>query len=362
MNERTLMKRELELLRFIETHLQHDQGVVLLVVVQSSGSSPGRQGFKMAVAENGTLFGSIGGGLMEVNLVETAKEFLALTDEEALKKFGHTSIFGREQIHRKNSPYSSGMICSGNQRILFVKIRPSEIDRINSFLLSLAKSTKAIFEITDRGLWIVTREMKNFDDYQGSEDWNGLREDFFEKYWTAVEGQFLYTTTFNDWGYAEKIGYKNLLFIIGGGHCALALSELMSKMDFHITVFDDRPNLNTLEKNKFANRVEIIESYEKIGELIDSNRNTYVVVMTLGYKFDEIVIRQLFDKKFKYFGVLGSRSKMKTLLRTLEKDGFDEKRLAKIHTPIGLPINSHTPEEIAVSIAAEIIAVKNSKK
>ncbi len=141
----------------------------------------------------------------------------------------------------------------------------------------------------------------------------------------------------------------------------MALSELMSKMDFQITVFDDRPNLNTLEKNKFAHGVEIIESYEQIGELIHSNKNTYVVVMTLGYKFDEIVIRQLFDKKFKYFGALGSKAKMKTLIRKLEKEGFDKTRLAKIHTPIGLPINSHTPEEIAVSIAAEIIAVKNAK-
>ncbi|NJM53703.1 MAG: XdhC/CoxF family protein, partial [Blastocatellia bacterium] len=105
---------------------------------------------------------------------------------------------------------------------------------------------------------------------------------------------------------------------------------------------------------------EIIESYEKISEFIQSDSNTYVVVMTLGYKFDEIVIRKLFDKKFRYFGVLGSKAKMKTLLRNLEEEGFDKEKLAKIHTPIGLPINSHTPEEIAVSIAAEIIAVKNS--
>ena len=143
------------------------------------------------------------------------------------------------------------------------------------------------------------------------------------------------------------------------GNCALALSELMSKLDFHLTVFDDRPDLNTLQKNEFAHRIEIIESYEKIGELIDSDRAAYVVVMTLGYKFDEIVIRQLFDKDFKYFGVLGSKAKMKTLLKSLEKDGFDKKRLANIHTPIGIKINSRTPEEIAVSIAAEIIAVKN---
>ena len=84
--------------------------------------------------------------------------------------------------------------------------------------------------------------------------------------------------------------------------------------------------------------------------------------MTLGYKTDEVVIRKLLDKKFKYFGALGSKAKMRILLRDLEKEGLPKEKLAAIHTPIGLPINSQTPEEIAVSIAAEIIAVKNSAK
>ena len=354
------MNKELEILRFIELHLEKNQKVILLVVIQSSGSSPGRQGFKMVVAEDGRLLGSIGGGVMEVNLVETAKEFLTMTDEEAMKKFGHSLSFGMFQEHRKNSPNSSGMICSGNQRVNFLKIKPSDLERISYFSNSLAKCYKGIFELTDRGLIVVTPEMENLEEYYLDEDLAILKDNFFDKYWAAIEGQFIFASTFNDWGYSEKLGFKNQLFIIGGGHCALALSELMSKMDFHITVFDDRPNLNTLEKNKFANRVEIIESYEKIGELIDSDESIYVVVMTLGYKFDEIVIRQLFDKDFKYFGVLGSKAKMKILLKSLEKEGFDKQRLAKIRTPIGLPINSHTPEEIAVSIAAEIISVKNS--
>ena len=79
--------KDLGLWEFIEAYLKQGQKVALLVVVHSFGSSPGRPGFKMAVAENGTLFGSIGGGLMEINLVETAKEFLASPDKEAIEKF-----------------------------------------------------------------------------------------------------------------------------------------------------------------------------------------------------------------------------------------------------------------------------------
>ena len=131
-------------------------------------------------------------------------------------------------------------------------------------------------------------------------------------------------------------------------------------MDFYTRIFDDRPELNTIEKNRFVDEIRIIDNYEAIAEFIPSSKQTYVVVMTLGYKSDEVVIRKLLDKEFRYFGVLGSKAKMKTLLNELKKEGYSADKLVQIHTPIGLPINSRTPEEIAVSIAAEIIAVKNA--
>jgi xanthine dehydrogenase accessory factor len=324
------MNKELQLLQFIETHLRGSERVVLMVVVESSGSSPGRQGFRMAVSEAGEMFGSIGGGVMEVSLAE-----LANVKSKKVKGKSENCII--EQIHQKNSPDSSGMICSGKQSVIFFQLDQTHLLKVKKIIESVKNNTSDFIEITENSLQVIeTTEFNSNYSFKKTSDTSFI--------------------------YQEKIGSQNQLFIVGGGHCALALSELMSKMDFHLTVFDDRPNLNTLEKNEFAHRVEIIESYEKIGELIDSGANTYVVVMTLGYKFDEIVIRQLFDKDFKYFGVLGSKSKMKTLLKTLEKDGFDRQRLEKIHTPIGLPINSHTPEEIAVSIAAQIISFKNSPK
>lgn len=319
----SFVNKELEILQFIETHLKQNQRVVLMIVAESSGSSPGRVGFKMIVAEDGELCGSIGGGVMEVSLVELA---------QGKSKKAKGKII--EQIHRKNVPNSSGMICSGRQTIVVKELLKDNLPTIEKIINCLERQISAYFELTENSFQAIESK--------------GFKQNYsFQK---IGEASFIYR---------EKIGYKQNLYIIGGGHCALALSEIMSKMDFQITVFDDRPNLNTLEKNKFAQRLEIIESYEKIGEFIESDDNAFVVVMTLGYKFDEIVIRQLFGKDFKYFGVLGSKAKMKTLLKSLETEGFDKKRLAKIRTPIGLQINSHTPEEIAVSIAAEIIQVKN---
>ncbi len=300
---------------------------MLLVVAMSSGSSPGRAGYKMAVTADGELCGSIGGGVMEVRLVEQAK-----AKSKKVKGKSRSDIV--EQVHRKDALNASGMICSGRQMVVVRQLTTGDAETVNSIIVALKSRMTAALTITPSDFKIEPTKA-------------GTSNIAFEK------------LSKNDFTYTEKLGPKNELFIVGGGHCALALSELLSRMDFRISIFDDRPDLNTLEKNLFADEITIIEGYEQIGELIPSGENTYVVVMTLGYRSDETVIRSLFDKDFKYFGVLGSKAKMKTLLTALEKDGFSKERLTSIHTPIGIPINSRTPEEIAVSIAAEVIAVKN---
>ncbi|HEY8563626.1 MAG TPA: XdhC family protein [Pyrinomonadaceae bacterium] len=324
------MNKELELWNFAVSKLTRNEPVVLMVVAASAGSSPGRQGFKMIVSEN-DLRGSVGGGVMEVRLVERAR--LQITDHKL-----QTGAKIVEQVHRKNAPQSSGMICSGRQTVIFFQLNPPHLSDVEKIIRALEN---------DRFCRLIISDFR-FQVSDSPPEGGNQNEDFrFER---TGEGAFIYE---------ENLGFRSKLFIVGGGHCALALSEIMSRLDFRIALFDDRADLNTLAKNEFAHEKTVVESYEKIGDFIPPGANVYVVVMTLGYRFDEIVIRKLFDKDFKYFGVLGSAAKMKTLLKTLEKEGFDKNRLNKIRTPVGLKINSRTPEEIAVSIAAEIIAVKN---
>ncbi len=162
-----------------------------------------------------------------------------------------------------------------------------------------------------------------------------------------------------DWRYREKLGYKNQLAIIGGGHCALALSELMSRMDFYVRVFDDRPDLHTMVQNQAAHETIVVTDYSELAARIPAGRHQYVVVMTMGYRTDDLVIRTLLGTEFAYVGVLGSKTKVATLLAAYRAEGLDDAWLKRMHAPIGLAINSQTPEEIAVSIAAEIIRVKN---
>jgi len=320
------VNKELKLWQFAARKLNRNESVMLLVVADSSGSSPGRQGYKMAVAGD-EMCGSVGGGIMEVRLVELAKVKSKWAKDKKI-----SSIV--EQVHQKSSANSSGMVCSGSQTVVFYKLNQQNLTTIRKTISALANHQSVSLLISDSTFQIRENQSDELD----------------FRFRRLSETEFFYE---------EKLDCKNKLFIVGGGHCSLALSEIMSKMDFYITLFDDRPNLNTLAKNEFVHAKQIVESYEKIDEFIPSGANHFVVVMTLGYKTDEIVIRRLLDKNFKYFGVLGSRAKMATLLKNLKKEGLPEEKLNEIHTPIGLPINSRTPEEIAVSIAAEIIAVKN---
>jgi xanthine dehydrogenase accessory factor len=327
------VRKEPQLWQFIADRLKLGQRVMLLVVATSSGSSPGRPGYKMAVAEDGELVGSIGGGVMEVNLVEHSRQTLARSSQGDDRLT--SSIV--EKVHRKNVPNSSGMICSGKQTIIFKLLEPKNLDAVTAAMTGIETRDGSYVQITPEAIHI--------------EPANAGSQNFDIEFDRRSDSEF---------EYHERLGAKNELYIVGGGHCALALSEMMSKMDFFIHLYDDRPQLNTILQNEFADTITVMDSYERIAEYIDSDSRGYLVVMTLGYKTDATVIRNLIDKDFKYFGVLGSEAKMAALFRELTAEGFSRDRLNTIRTPIGLRINSHSPEEIAVSIAAEIIAIKNA--
>ncbi|MBK9215399.1 MAG: XdhC family protein [Chloracidobacterium sp.] len=314
------MSNESELWTFIATRLDRGEHAALLVVTESNGSSPGRAGYKMAVAADGEMIGTIGGGVMEVSLVERAR-----TARE-------TEIV--ERIHRRDVVNSSGMICSGRQTVLIKPLSPNDLDTVRDILGSL-EGGESVLTITRTEISVCKADAS-------------FPAITFEQ---GADAEF---------AYHERIASGPDLYIVGGGHCSLALSEVAARLGFRVHIFDDRPDLSTLAKNEFAHEVTTIVGYEHIGKYIPSGRAAYVVAMTLGYASDAVVIRQLIDHDVRYFGVLGSKAKIATMMKELSSEGLDTSKLDAIRTPIGLPINSRTPEEIAISIAAEIIAVKNT--
>jgi xanthine dehydrogenase accessory factor len=280
----------------------------------------------MAVNAAGETAGSIGGGIMEHKFIEMAKDKLKApeTDESNLRK----------QIHNKSAPaHQSGMICSGEQTIWLYRIPVSAANTIHQIIASLEQNQNGTLQLSPAGLQFST---------------------------AIPEVDFYFSMTSEaEWLYQEKTGYKNHLHVIGAGHCALALCRLMQSMDFYIHLYDDRSNLKTFLENEYAHEKKIIADYTELGELIADGYHQYIVVMTVGYRTDDVVVRTLWKKQFRYFGLLGSKSKIEKMFTDYEAEGVPATLLQPIHAPVGLAIHSQTPEEIAVSIAAEIIYEKN---
>ena len=314
--------RSLDVWEFIHDKLSANTNVILMYVLESEGSSPGRKGFKMAVAADGDLCGTIGGGIMEHKLAEKARALLRsdIKGVELIKQF-------HDKIHNKDQ---SGMICSGSQLNVLIPLHQS-------------KNKETIKKIID------TRNKKQTKTIQLSP--SGIE---------IIDGPFtgLEYKTENEWRYTESTAQQPVIHIIGGGHVGLALSELMHFLGFYIKLYDDRSELNTIEQNSFANEKHFID-YNTIDEKIDSSDKDFAVVMTVGYRTDKIVLKKLLDKKFFYIGLLGSEKKNKKLFEELKAEGAGDDKLNKVFRPVGINIFSKTSKEIAVSIAAQIIFEKN---
>ena len=319
------MHKQLHTWQLIHHSLQHNIAVMLLYVLESKGSSPGRQGFMMVVNANGEMSGSLGGGIMEHKFVELAKSKL---------KEAASEISIHHQIHDKSvAKNQSGMICSGEQTIFLYTIKKEETSAIENIISALQQNKNASLHLSPNGVAFSENILK-------------------KNYELQIKGD-------DGFSYTEKLGYKNILYIIGGGHCSLALSQLMSNMDFYIHLFDHRDELNTMEQNQFVHEKKVLNDFTELSSFIQSSPNSFVVIMTFGYRTDADALKTLAGKDFAYLGVLGSKNKIKKMFEQFIEEGVDKKWLDKIYAPIGIQIKSQTPEEIAVSIAAEIIRAKN---
>jgi len=267
---------------------------------------------------------------MEHKLVEMAKGKLQAT---SLK---HQAATLKKQVHKKDVAVDqSGMICSGEQTIFMYQAGNKDLSAIDQIIQTLQLNQQGTLILSSAGVDFTTSlSKKNFEFTRQSEQ---------------------------NWTYREKIGLSDHLHIIGGGHCSLALSQLMKKLNFFIHIYENREHLHTMLINDAAHDKKIVSDYRELSSLIDDGEQQYVVVMTFGYRTDAEVLRALSGKKFRYIGVLGSKNKISTMLNDLKNNGMSEAFLSSLHAPVGLQIKSETPEEIAVSIAGEIIKERNGK-
>jgi len=157
--------------------------------------------------------------------------------------------------------------------------------------------------------------------------------------------------------YIEVVEAKAVFVVVGGGHVGRAVAKLADFLDFHVAVIDDREDFADPELIPEADEV-ICDDFEVALRQYPIDGNTSVVLVTRGHKQDELSLRCCLGRGAGYLGMIGSKRRTATVLEHLLEEGFPAEELEKIRTPIGLDIGAETPEEIAVSILAEVIALR----
>lgn len=237
----------------------------LATVTAVKGSSPGKEQFKMLVRQDGEIFGSIGGGAVESEVIEKAREIMI---SEKAEEFDFNLV--------EKGPNASGMLCGG---VVSIFIEP-----------------------------IVSY-------------------------------------------YA---------YIFGGGHIGLHLNKILTMIGFSTIIIDDREEFSN--KERYPNALKTIAgNYTSTMENIKLKQPCYIIITTRGHSFDEEILNWAVKQDAKYIGMIGSRTKVTTIFNRLKEIGVAQEILDKVHSPIGLKIGALTAEEIAVSIAAEIISIKRQK-
>ncbi len=161
--------------------------------------------------------------------------------------------------------------------------------------------------------------------------------------------------------YIEPISPSPRVFIFGGGHISLYVSKMSAMVGFQVVVVDDRPQF--ANKDRFPEAQEVIaEEFPLAFSRLKVNRSSYLVIVTRGHAYDQEVLEWALGTDARYIGMIGSRKKIQSVYQNLEKKGIPPEKFLRVHSPIGLKIGALTPEEIAVSIVAEMIQERRREK
>jgi xanthine dehydrogenase accessory factor len=317
--------KESTLWKFILDKLTAGCNVGLMLVAESSDSTPGRRGFKMALASDGTQYGTIGGGIMEYNLLKSVTKRLNETNPIAEVHY--------LQHSRDTEEEKSGLICGGRQTVVIKYLDKSDIDAVSKIADN--------FSANKNGLLKITNDSFSFEEVSRQEEKPNFK---FQN--------------FSNWELTEDIGFPKTVYVVGSGHVGVAVCRVFAGLGFRTVVFDHRKDIFSKVENNYADE-KIITPYKDVGDFIEEGNNSYVVIVSPQHTGDKDALGSVIRKKVKYIGMMGSQKKITTIFNLLGKEGVSTTLFKLVHAPIGLEIKAETPSEIAISIAAEIITLKN---
>ena len=344
----------------------------LASLIWSSGSIPMSEQAKMLVKENGRIVGTIGGGCLEAEVWSAGQEVI---------KEGVPRIL-RYHLTEKHVQ-ESGLICGGTVRIFVEPIRPGamedlfqeiahvRVERDRAVLATVVSEGDELAEF--KGKFLVREDGRTV----GSLGSDRLNAAMCAEVQDVMEGDLRELRTLElddrearDLGrspgseleiFVEAFLLHPTVYIFGGGHISLSLATMAKMVGFRVVVVDDRPGFANSERFPLADEV-MVEPFEGVFEKLEIDGSSCIVSVTRGHQHDEIVIEQAVRTGARYIGMIGSRRKIATLWRMMSARGTPRELLDRVHAPIGLDIGADTPEEIAVSIVAEMILARRGEK
>lgn len=337
--------------------LKAGETVAQATILSHKGSTPRAAGSKMAVTQNGTIVGTVGGGKVEAEVIKEAAEVIQ-SDRCRVRRFDLTGAPGEGGLD---------IICGGRLEIL---IEPLAADRatievfqqLNDLMekgetpLLLTDLGDADKEITTTRHAVVNPDHTVYGQFPHPPGWlERLLEQCGNRRFASV------LTIGNRRFLAEPVSLPDTVYIFGAGHVARELAELTHGVGFRTVVIDDRVDFANINRFPQADRVVVPQSFARALEDIATDRDSYLVIVTRAHSHDKEVLAQALKTDAGYIGMIGSRRKRDTIYKALLQERFNQADLERVHCPIGLEIGADTPREIAVSIIAQLIDFRARK-
>jgi xanthine dehydrogenase accessory factor len=337
--------------------------LVLATVTRTHGSTPQKPGSSALFGKEGLISGTVGGGIVERKVQKIA------LDAILSKESGHFHFNLANDISNTEEAICGGQISVlvdanlNNYIHVLEQVKQSMVKRIPGVLITMVTG------LTEKAVLINRYWMS--ETYKPS-----IPVRFFKKIEPVVMS-LLSAANLSDYReleltipgeepsslfFFEPIFPPAHLVIAGAGHIGKALAHLGSRLNFEVTVIDDRPEYANCENIPDAGHIIVKDIGEAMQE-VKKRDDTYVVIVTRGHKDDAAALRPCIGSDLAYTGMIGSKNKIATMRMNFIENGWATgKQWDGIHAPVGLEIKSQTVEEIAVSIAAQLVLVRNSKK
>ena len=344
-----------EVLTDIQRWLSQGEAVALATVISTWGSAPRGVGAKMALAAGAKISGSVSGGCVEGAVYDAGLKAIE-TGHAELLHFGVAD----------ETAFSVGLACGGSIEVFVRKLDPPLFEAIRAEIQS--GQAAVVVTALSGPPGITGHEML----YQGEDRFSGsidaeldgiVRKLAQERLELGLSGSVTVTPVDGEPVrlFIDVISPPPVLVMVGGVHIAVSLAALAKTLGYTTVVIDPRRAFGSQERFPHVDR--LIQAWpEEAFEQISLTRNTCVAILTHDPKIDDPALKIVLNHPVFYVGVLGSRQTHEKRKQRLHAEGLTQAQLDRLHAPIGLELGEETPEETALAILAEIVAVRRGHK